>query len=286
MAIKTILVPTDFTKSALNALNYAVNIASELNSKIILLHTFNTIVSSPEMPFDDVKQFSMAAKKTADKQLDKLIEKIHKVSDVQLEYISIDSLLVDGILETIKNKKIDLVVMGTKGASGFKELFFGTVTSKIIEYAKCPVWAIPQRASYNGLQNITYATDYNVSDITILKKLAEIAKEFKSKINILHIALSNKNIELEAAVLKKFILKVKDKINYKHIASHLLYADDKENGLENYLKKAQTNLITISTQYRTVTEKMFSKSIAKKLSYHSKVPLLTYHHKKTSLLFL
>jgi len=96
-------------------------------------------------------------------------------------------LAVDFILETIDKKKPDLVVMGTTGASGLKEMIIGSNTSTIVEKAKCPVIAVPEKKIFSAIKSITYATNYNLTDIYALEKLVEIAKLFHAKITLLHV---------------------------------------------------------------------------------------------------
>ncbi|MCX6297077.1 MAG: universal stress protein [Bacteroidetes bacterium] len=286
MAIKTILVPTDFSKTAANALNYAVKVAEKTKSKIILLHAYQIDLYSPDLPVEYFNQINSLTKGNSEKQLVSLISKVKRSSKIIIDHISIEYPTVGCILETIVKKKIDLVIMGTKGASGIKEIFLGSVAGEVIEKAKCPVLAIPLKASYTGLKRITYASDYHSSDITILKKLVEIAKIFKSKINVLHIAVAEFTMDSEKDILKTFINKVDRKVEYNNLTFQILYGKDEEKEIEKYLKSKTTDLLSISTRKRTLLEKFLSKSITKTLSYHTIIPLLAFHYKKSSVVFI
>ncbi len=284
--MNTILVPTDFSKYATNALTYAVKFAEKTNSKIILLHAYQIELYSPDLPVEYFAQINALAKGNSEKQLISLISKVKKASKIKIDHISMEYPTVNSILETVARKKIDLVIMGTKGASGIKEIFIGSVAGEIIEKAKCPVLTIPLKASFTGLKRITYASDYHSSDIIILKKLVEIAKIFKSKLNVLHVAVREFTVDSEKEILNTFIRKVDRKVKYKKLSFQILYGKEEEREIEKYIKSKTTDLLSISTRNRTLLEKLLSKSITKTLSYHTKIPLLAFHYKKTSVVFI
>ena len=145
---------------------------------------------------------------------------------------------VDIILDVIKQRKPNLVEMGTKGASGVKEVLMGSNTAKVIDKASHPVIAVPEKASFDGIKKIVYATNYHSSDIIALKQLTDIAKVFKSWINVIHISAGEYTLESEEEYLQKFAKKVKQEINYKYISYQLLHASEIEKSLNNTLKRS------------------------------------------------
>ncbi len=286
MSIKKILVPTDFSPNAHNALMYAVSIAKKERAKIILLHVFSINYISSEVPIEYFAEELAVTGNEAAKQLNTLSKEVKKTGKINCETINRQGIAVDTIVDTIKKKQIDLVVMGTKGASGIKEILMGSNTSKVISKASCPVIAVPEKAVFQGIKKIVYATDYHLSDVVNLKQLAGMAKVFRAKLNVVHIANDQYTKREEEKHMDKFAKKVEQKIHYSNISHKLLHGFDIEKKLQQYLKRESANLLATSTRYRSLIEKLFGSSITKKIAYHTKVPLIAFHYKQESVVFI
>lgn len=283
--MKTILVPTDFSKNANNALNYAIEIAKKEHAKIILLHAFHVAYIYPDIPIQDLTEQIQAEEQLAHKQLKLLCDKVEESGTLKCEFIYKESLAVDFILYTIKKKKPDLVIMGTRGASGIKELIIGSNTAKVVEKAKCPVIVVPEKSSFSPIKNITYATDYNLSDINVLEKLIEIAKLFDAKITLLHVCFEVFTHEAEEEFLDIFKNKVKNEIHYHKMDFKLVYGNNFVDVLDNYIKHESPDLISMSTHYKNLFDKLFGTNSTKKMTYHTTIPLLAFHYKEIPVEF-
>jgi len=286
MAIKTILVPTDFSKNANNAFNYAIEIAKKSKAKIILLHAYDLSFSSPDIPYQYVVEQAAAVETIAKKKLNTLCGKLKSSRTVSCEYINREALAVDLILAAIKDRKVDLVVMGTQGASGLKEVFWGSTTGRVIGKATCPVIAVPEKAKFTGFKNITFSSDYHASDIVVLKKLIELSKIFKSKIKVIHVSDVELTNDAGKLLMSKFRDKVVKRLAFKGISYEIIFGSDTEKALEDYLKLKTTNILAVSTRHRSLIERVFGTSITKKLSYHTKTPLLVFHFKADKVVFI
>jgi nucleotide-binding universal stress UspA family protein len=282
----TILVPTDFSKSAQNAVSYATAFAKETNAKLILLHAFRIVYPASDVHGELVIEEISVTQKKANEKLDKLCQDIVKKSKVKCDYLCKEGFAMDVILETSKKINPDFIIMGTKGASGLKGVVFGSNTATVIEKARHPVIAVPDGAEFKKIKKITYATNYYASELYAIKKLAEIALPFNATINILHVADGEFISETESEILKQFVQKVSKKIKYNKFSYQLIFGGSVEKGLNSYLKKQPSDLLAMSTQHRNLLEKWFGKSITKKMAYQSDVPLLAFHHKKESVIFI
>lgn len=280
-----ILVPTDFSKNAANALNYAIALAKKEKAKIILLHSLQSAYITPEVPAEYILEQLEAEEQGSLKQLKTIAEKVTKAYKVKCSYLCKQGFAVDVITDTIKNKKIDLVVMGTKGAGGLKAAFIGSNAAAVIEKSPVPVIAVPEKASFERIKNILYATDYRVTDTYALKSLVKIAKMFNAKIEVVHISDGEYVKQGEQELLNEFIKKTGSKVKYKKMTYHLLYSGSVEKKLEEYVKKKSINLLAMSTHPRNFIDKLFGKSVTKKMVYHTKVPLLAFHYRKDPIIF-
>jgi nucleotide-binding universal stress UspA family protein len=274
--MKTILVPTDFSKNAESALYYAIELAQKERAALVLLHAFTisyTNIFSPESELAE-------AKKKSDLELKKLGIKIEHARNIEYEFLSIEGSAVKVILETIKNKKIDLIVMGTKGASNFLNAIFGGNTSKVMAKAECPVIAIPEEASLKPVKKITYATDYKNGDLYALKKVLEIAKPFSAQINILHISTESESPLTEKKLMEKFMNEVNEQIAYFNLSFQMLHGNNIEEELRKYIEAQSADLLVMSSQHRAFFENIFKKSLDKKLAGKTDVPLMVFHFNK------
>lgn len=280
--MKTILVPTDFSQNADNALYYAIDIAKKLNAKLILLHAYQIEYANSYVPADFIIVEKKDKKKESERQLKALTMKIRHAGNISHEILSIEGFTIDVITDIIKKKGVDLVVMGTKGESNFANVIFGSNTAKIIEKATCPVIAVPQDSSFRIIERITYASAFNKSDLRSLQILVEIFRAFDAKIKVLHFIDGSESDIVEQEDVEEFKREVAKKISYDKISFQVLKTNDVESSLEEYLDKGETDLLVMSAHHRGFFDKLFGKSVTKHMVYHTSIPLMAFHYDKSS----
>jgi nucleotide-binding universal stress UspA family protein len=280
--MKTILVPTDFSDNAENALYYAMEMASKENAKIILLHAYRINYTNPEVPLDFVIEEQKQVISESNNQLREEAKKIEKVGGIKYEYMSIEDSPVEAILTSIKEKNVDLVIMGTKGISNFLDSILGSITAKVIEKANCPVIAVPEEALFKEIKKITYAASYNQSDIYALEKVVDIAKLFNAQVNVLHVSNKPDLQDDEKRKLKLFMDEANRKIKYNNMAFQLLEGENVEDTLEEYLDDGETDLLVMSTHHRNFFDRIFGNSVTKYMAFHTTIPLMAFHHANKS----
>jgi nucleotide-binding universal stress UspA family protein len=211
--MKIILVPTDFSENAENALHYAINLTTKMHAKIILLHSFHIDYTNAYVSENLIEKDIADAQAKSNSQLKALYNKVSHHAKHPIECISTENFAVDTVLDLINQNNVDIVIMGTQGANGkLGRQIFGTNSSKVIEKAKCPVIIVPEGTKNIDLKTIAYATEYLNSDITCLQNMAEIAKLFDATINIIHVSLFNDDQEQKA--MEAFKAKVLKNISY------------------------------------------------------------------------
>jgi len=279
--MKTILVPTDFSINAENALQYAVNIAKRTQAKIILLHTFHIEHNSAPLPVNMVEKQIEVTRQNSNAHLKALCNKVSHNSKNLIDFISSHNFLIDEILTLSEERNIDLIVMGTQGANGkLGRQIFGTNSSKVIEKAKCPVITIPEGNSHFDIKTIVYATEYLDSDIACLQNIADMAKLFEAKIQVIHISEFD---DYDAKkVLENFQSKVTESVGYKNISFKLLISNDIEQKIEEYIEEEKgIDMLVMSAHDRSMMDKLFGKSITKVMAFYLSIPLMVFHHKRT-----
>jgi len=278
--MNTILVPTDFSNDATKALNYAIKLAESNQSKIILFHACHLNYVSWDFATELVTEQNVFLVNEMEKKMVLICEKMRKKHDVTFEYINKQGLFLDILQGVIKKNHVDLVVMGTKGATGLEKVFFGSNTAKAVRTVFCPVLVIPKNSSNRSIKKVVYATDYSANNIADLQKLVEFTRGANAQIKVVHIAVGEDSVEVEEELLNKFKTKVFKKIDSSRLRFEILYGLDIDGVLEQYMKKDSTHLFSVSTRHRTILDRIFgTKSVTKEMVFHSNIPVLVYHKK-------
>ncbi len=274
--MKNIIVPTDFSENANNALIYALSIARKTGAKVILFNAYHLPASNSTT----LRDISPILKQDAEQDLARLANQIKsnpQFSNVIYKTIARKGHLVNELNTVARETHADLIVMGTKGASGISELLIGTNTASVIADTKCPVMAVPASAVYKDISHILYATDYNEVDFDSIGKLTELARVFNASILLLHVADDSQTLVNEKNLIDKFTQKVKQKIAYPHISYRLVESTDILDGLDSTIESMNIDLVAMTTRKRGFFERFFSNSITKTMAYHTHIPLLAFH---------
>jgi len=275
--MKKILVPTDFSQNAGNALEFAIALAQKEHAEIQLVHACQVLMTTPGIPASDVMQAIQGSVKKAEKQLLEWSANIRKKNKVNCTVCCKDELVVDFICERIRKWKPDLVVMGSKGATGTKAIILGSNAERVIQRATCPVLMVPEKASFGGLKKITYATDFHEPDMAGFDKLLDLAEDFNSKIDIVHIAVTE--IFQNKLKLNKFMEGMSRKLIYRNFSCGLLHGKDMCKTLEEHLAENKSDLLVMSMHKGGMLKRLFGNSLTKRMTFHTHVPLLVINGK-------
>ena len=279
--MKNILLPTDFSPNADNALNFAVEIARKIKGNLILLHAYSVQLIDPNMPAEIYLSAYQEEEKSAKENLEELSKRISESNkDINgnniftTEAIVTQGLVVDEVLSLINDFKIDIVIMGTHGASGITEMILGSNAASIIEKATVPVLAIPGNAVYKDINNLVYAYDDIKSGLPSFKWLLEFARIYDSEITLLHIIETGKDtMDLN----QKEFEKIKQSVTYDKIRLELVKEENILEGINDYVNSNNVNVLAMAIRKRTLLDKIFSRSLTKKMAYHTRIPLLALH---------
>ena len=272
--MKTILVPTDFSNNANNALKYASDFAKVINNKIVLLHSYLPIVGKYSVISGIVAEDIAIQKKSSEKKLEKVSSKYVKVPSSHLVKIGDP---IDEIIDAAQKSKSQLIVMGTHGASGLKRILFGSNTSNVISKSNIPVLAIPQRYRFKKINSIVYATDLN-NTINELKHIIPIAKQLNATIEVLKLNYSY-NIDDDK---KPLIEKKIRALSYKKIKLIEQKATIEQTMIEQikkYLIKTKPQLLVMFPEDKAWFDKLFISSKTEELANQIKLPLLSIRKK-------
>ncbi|MDX1364644.1 MAG: universal stress protein [Arenibacter latericius] len=277
--MKKILLPTDFSADAWNAAKYAISLFKEEECTFYVLNTYTpTIAHSRFMATSVVgKACEDVVKCNSEKGLKQFVERINNEcynANHKFETISSFSLLVDEMKNIIETKKIDLVITGTKGASGLEEVFMGSNTVRMIKSIKnCPVLAIPRNFTFITPSEIAFATDFNrFYTNSELRPLLEMARSFKAVIRIVHVQYEIKALtevqQFNLNMLRKYLSEVE---HYVHTVSEL---NSVSKTLEVFSNELGIHLLAMLNYQHSYMEKMTREPVVKRMVFHTQIPLL------------
>lgn len=208
--MRKILIPTDFSENALNAIKYSLEIFKYERSEFLVVHAFGDEVyeNTLEMSRDLFELYKEKIKEATDRALQKVVVEMLEISPNpkhNYEYLSVFGSLVEVANDLADKHNMDSIVMGTKGKTDDRDITFGSQTLQVIKYVKCPVLAVPQGYRNGGLQNILFPTDYLIPySRRELKLVSTLAKDFGAFINVVHVS-NTKDISHRQTDNKSFL---------------------------------------------------------------------------------
>lgn len=276
--MKQLLVPTDFSHCASNAVDFAVQSAKLLPGEVLLLHTYELSGNLYTDYMGVNKEFNESMVRDAYEKLMKCKAGIMKKEGVDVKAVFYRGTLKDGIDETVANEKTDLIVMGTTGASGLDEKIWGSKTAGIIGHSKIPVLAIPKGYNWKRPERVLIATNHFEKDPAMLDFVFEMAGQYKAGVHT--IVFSDTDDDLpekminhgnQISVYEKLL-----KAKYPKLSLHTenLFGIEFEESIEKYASENDMDMLVMFTYHRSYWDRIFHPSITKRMSYHTHIPLL------------
>lgn len=271
--MKTFLVPTDFSKNAFNALNYAASLANQINGKLIIVHVANFII----IPTRSGKLVNLTKKTDIHYyvKLNKIADKLRLKKNIDCEVAVIDQYehgsFQVSLNQFIKAKNVDLVIMGTKGATNFLDKMIGTNTAEFIKVTVCPVLVIPSNVHYSNIKHIAYASNFESDETIFHKQLFRFTESFPSRVSILDIKSSSYlNREANEQSIQNI---TKELPNFNFTIVHINEVDV-VTSIQTFVHDNQVDMLAVSIYKRDFFEDFFQSSVSKELVYHATLPLL------------
>ncbi|MBK9399398.1 MAG: universal stress protein [Bacteroidetes bacterium] len=274
--MKTILCPTDFSKSSENAVNYAVEIARTFKSTIILMHAYETPVIYTDVTVSSVQLDFELLRESALKQLKKFYTKmLEHVKDVQFELILQQGLPSSRTVEIATEKKVDMIVMATTASTQVQRFLIGSNASRVIREAPCKVMLIPQKAKFNGFKKIVFSTDLSDENLIASNQVVSFGQMFKSEIIFLNV--DNKNLIHDETDLTRVTHRIKQFVQYPKMRGYVCTDLNIADGISFFLKNEKADCLALATHHRKFLSALANPSITKRVSYKTDIPMLIIH---------
>lgn len=262
--MKTIIVPTDFSETAENALNYSIELAQTMGATITLIHVCQSIHSENYLDEAQLEQKKLKAISLLEKH-------IKSNENVKFEICVAPENVVGKIVETAQEKQAELIVFGIS-AGIYDESIVGNNTSDAISNLSIPVLMIPSGAKFTMPNKVVFAADYlELENDKPLTALLNFITFFNSKLYIVNVKAedektSSKNIAVFLNV-RKLLKKVEHSVHY-------VINDNVIDGINDFVAERDAEIVAIIPHKHTLLYRLFRFSTTKKMAYNSHVPLL------------
>ncbi len=281
--MQTIVIPTDFSTTASNAADYAVQFATQINVKrILLFHAYELpLALDPLMPgvqMLELDTFKGAAIKNLNNFRDQLRSRFPNSNiqfDVAVEYGSI----AGGLIMVAEKEKIELIIMGITGGGALEETLIGSNTTSVAGSLGLPVLIIPPHATFSVVKKIMLACDFDHADEFIpLGIIRELLSDTKAKLLVFNVEVNmeednNKypaTIVGEGFAVHTLLQEFNPEYHFAKNSEYVL-------GINEFAESNGVSMIISVPKKKSFFEKLFIKSSTKKLAFHTHLPLLVVH---------
>ncbi|WP_178988326.1 universal stress protein [Winogradskyella schleiferi] len=276
-----VLLPTDFSENAKNAISYAIDFfeSRECNFYVLHVNRIEGMVAGvePYMPTEEViEAVYTKPSRTKLRQLLKEISANNRPNKKHRFYALTDNdFFLESIRKYVDEKKIETIVMGTKGASGLREYIIGSNTGDVITKVKCTTLVVPEHAKYSRLKEIAFPSDFNLSyDINILQPLTEILKNFESKLRIVHIHKRDTQLNTEQNNNKELLNDYFEEFN---LTFHFLTNKKVEDAIQCFVESRAVDMIVMVAKNLNYFQNILFHTKVEKITYHTDIPFLVLH---------
>lgn len=277
--MKRILIPTDFSHNAWNAIEYTLAFFNKIPVHIHLLHISysGSVTDEANLHAQGIRLIDHSQKKKESQLMEirHKIETLYPRITASIEVSAVHSLFIEGIKSAVEENNIDLIVMGTKGASGLKEVTIGSHTGAVITRVKCPILVIPERAVFEGPKNIVFPTDFNtIYKQRVLQTLLTVADMHEASIKVLRVASDEHQLNEEQEKNRDFLL---DAFEGRSYSFHWIKSPKLEQGLQSFIDVMDIQIIAMVAKNLNFFQRLLFKPRVAKISYHTEIPFLVLH---------
>lgn len=265
--MKKILVPTDFSENANLALRHAIQVANQFGATITVVHIYQIATSTGSLVSID-----HIVKADREQEISALIEEMKSLltNNARMEGQVRKGNSVENICQIAEKLKVDIIIMGTKGADGMKKMFLGSTASNVILNTTIPVLVVPGVFENFKLSNVTLALDdKKIEDFNVLKPVLDLVKGFGAVLDLL-------TVIDEDHPKAKIDPNLEDHLNTEGVAYRYLIVKDSDilEGIREFVARKNSDMLCLIHHPRGFFQNIFGESVAKEIAFDSSVPLM------------
>ena len=279
--MKNILLPTDFSENSWNAIVYALHFFENEACNFYLLHVnrLSNVVTNDsayiltQEAIEDI--YTKPTKRQLRRLLKQIFQQFQKNKNHKFYTLYDYNFFIESLRKQVKEKRIDMIVMGTKGASGLKEYIVGSNTGNVITKVKCATMVVPENATYSAFKEVAFPTDFSLSyDFQILQPILEIIDTTNSYLRIIHINKKGKELNPDQQANKELLEDFF--VDLEH-SFHFLTNKKIEDAVQCFTESRATDMIVMVAKNLNYFQQILFHSRVEKISYHTDIPFLVLH---------
>lgn len=272
--MNTILVPTDLSPVAENALQYAIDMAQKHNLHVMLYHVVQ--MSTPAVAhvvyIEDIDKLVAETKEKLEEKKSALQS---QYPDVTFEYSVDTGLLIDSLKQKCDDINPIAIIMGITGSGTTLDKMIGSNAISAMNHLKTPVFIIPKNATFKSIEKVAMACDLKkVLNSTPIVAIRALTKLFASTLHVVNIDFNNKgftpNTPNEINNLESMLADVPHQL-------HFIESENVQTAIDNFVENNNIDLLLMVPKKHSFFESLFHKSATKEMAYHSKIPMLALH---------
>lgn len=273
---KQILLPTDFSRNAMNAISYALNLFSKTACDFYVLNTYTIEPYTMEM---NALRTMEAFKEKSLNGLSRLLNQLQQSptnTNHSFHMVSECDTLIDSMEGLIDKYDIEMVVMGTKGDTDSRTEIYGSQTVLAMEKIRaCPILAIPKEATYKGIKSIVFPTGYNTPyKRREFQYLIDIATKAPAMIHILHVVTKAQGLSSDQYQRQQLLKGYFEDLDHRF---HLIKGKDRQEALSDFIVENNCDMVVFINKKHNFIQWVLSKPMVKHLTYYTTIPILALH---------
>ena len=275
--IKKIISPTDFSKSAVNAAEYAAKLAQVFAAELLFVNVQKILpvaaaVSLGEGIGSNVRENAQIAAGS----LKEMSIETNKMFNISTDYeVDITAKSIEKVFSSIKPENT-MIVMGTNGADNISQYFFGTNTYHVIKKTNCPLLLVPENASFGTIKKVVFAWDYSSKNKFSFSLLNDFMNAFNPNFVFLHISKHHTEISHEVFMALRSeiesVLGENSEVEFEQ-----LFSENIPESINSYMLKSQADILSINYYNRGLIPDIFHGTVVKELSETAEYPILVLH---------
>jgi nucleotide-binding universal stress UspA family protein len=278
--MKNILLPTDFSDNAWNAIRYGLELFKKTKCTFYLMHVnpippYSGAGTSVRAAGDNFREIAL---KDSRENLKKLLDRVENLP-LNTKHTFVPLAFYDFFTDAVKreseDKKIDLIIMGTKGASGLKKATIGSNTGEVMTKVKCPLLAVPENTVFKKPREIAFPTDYHTGySANVFNFIVEMATMNNASLRVLHVNKKDEELSKEQLKNKEFLDEyLKNTEHSFHTLTHIKL----ETAVECFIQSRDIDMIAMIAKNLNFLQRILFRPAVEKISYHTDIPFLVLH---------
>lgn len=276
--MKRLLVPVDFSPNSKKAFRYALDIASKSGGTVILYHLFRPLRATDIGPPFHTRDYNKRLEINFLKRLQRLKKKV--LTDSQIKNVTVSTLVgrfpvVKNILLCAEQNQIDLIVMGTKGATGLKKITVGSNAAKITKQSGVPVLLIPEKYHWKKPEKILFTTTIYKSDSLAFPVLLNFANLYQTQITVVNLRDPHQLYGFkEKEEFEMYAYSVQRTFDHANIQFRQLDTFSVAKTLENLYEEIPYDILIMLRTKKSFFQKIFTESFTKSMALLAQRPLM------------